>query len=72
MAATLRCIECGEPATIYMGHVHDGKENVIAGFCETHRPNKDYGYPDCKGCFGDWHKLMGKDEDFGKVFIVDA
>ncbi len=53
---TKNCIICGKKAHTVFGHVHRGREILLAGLCKAHE-NEDYARKprkDCAGCCGEW------------------
>lgn len=61
MTSTTHCVICFELATNHGGHVHKGKEAVIAGFCDAHHDHESE-IKKCQGCYGDWQPKMGSYE----------
>ena len=56
---TIRCVVCLSYDVVCMGgHVHKGKEKVIASLCREHMLT-DAINDKCKGCYGAYKKEMG-------------
>ncbi len=77
MSYTLKCLFCEEKPTCYCGHVHKGREKIIAGFCKMHfdaEERKEVTVKfksNCPGCHGEWKEEMGVDTRFGGVMFID-
>jgi len=72
MSSTIKCVVCGSKATCFGGHVHNGDDKVIAGFCKEHFRNTAKENNDCKGCYGEYKEEMGVDITFGQVCYIDS
>jgi len=65
MTHTARCIICNTRATSWTGHVHDGYNIILAGFCREHHQygNSDKYLPTCAlrkaACYGEWKEYYG-------------
>jgi hypothetical protein len=60
---TKNCIVCGKTARKYTGHVKDGEEHIIAGFCSYDCMNlciDEHIFSDELGCFGEYKEAFGK------------
>lgn len=58
---TEKCIVCLKPAITFTGHVLNGNDTVVAGWCKKHtevnRPAD--GLLNRVGCYGGWHPEYG-------------
>jgi hypothetical protein len=60
--ATSRCLACRGVVTSHGGHVHRGREIILAGWCAKHKWGAKLRRrvkPRCAGCYGTWNQRDG-------------